>query len=144
MGSALIKGYNIQCSNMVMWLSLILLWQLLWGLPKLPKGNQKLKHSMLLTNGRRGVWDLPQLNSGANCLFWIIKYLSAVIITIIFYHVLSMGWNGANYSTQVTIFHGDGSIILSSAGIETGQGINTKVREFCHIQKIHVYIHIYS
>lgn len=61
-----------------------------------------------------------------------------------FYHVLSMGWNGANYSTQVTIFHGDGSIILSSAGIETGQGINTKVREFCHIQKIHVYIHIYS
>ncbi|CAG9860743.1 unnamed protein product [Phyllotreta striolata] len=48
--------------------------------------------------------------------------------------VVPMRWTlgvAANYSVLVSIFHGDGSVAVSHAGIEMGQGINTKVAQVC-------------
>ncbi|XP_013406957.1 xanthine dehydrogenase isoform X2 [Lingula anatina] len=40
-------------------------------------------------------------------------------------------WATANYNVLVTIMNGDGSVAVTHAGIESGQGINTKVVQVC-------------
>lgn len=38
-----------------------------------------------------------------------------------------IGWTGGNYTALVAIHGFDGSVSISHGGIESGQGINTKV-----------------
>lgn len=38
-----------------------------------------------------------------------------------------IGWTGGNYTALVAIHGLDGSVSISHGGIESGQGINTKV-----------------
>jgi xanthine dehydrogenase/oxidase len=40
-----------------------------------------------------------------------------------------LGWNSENLSAYVTVYGHDGSVVVSHAGVESGQGINTKVAQ---------------
>lgn len=40
-----------------------------------------------------------------------------------------IGYLGNFYNTFVTIYNGDGSVAVCHGGIESGQGIHTKVRQ---------------
>ncbi|CAG5043546.1 unnamed protein product [Parnassius apollo] len=48
--------------------------------------------------------------------------LSLMSFPIIFY---------GNYPVTISVYHGDGSVLISHGGIEMGQGINTKVAQVC-------------
>jgi len=52
--------------------------------------------------------------------------------------VFSVDATGTRYIVLVTIYASDGSVLVTHAGIESGQGINTKVRFIPLIHKLKV------
>ena len=49
----------------------------------------------------------------------------------------NIDWSFLNFSAQVSVFNGDGTVAVSHAGIEMGQGINTKVQIRARIPGMH-------
>ena len=47
-----------------------------------------------------------------------------------------VGYDGTYYNAYVTIYNGDGTVVVTHGGIECGQGINTKV-QMC-LKNLHI------
>lgn len=72
-------------------------------------------------NYDRRVKEVEQFNKTNR---WMKKAISLNLMAFpIFYY--------GNYSALVTIYRGDGSVTVTSGGIEMGQGLNTKVAQVC-------------
>ncbi|XP_026741608.1 indole-3-acetaldehyde oxidase-like [Trichoplusia ni] len=72
-------------------------------------------------NYDRRVKEIEQFNKTNR---WMKKAISLNLMAFpIFYY--------GNYSALVTIYRGDGSVTVTSGGIEMGQGLNTKVAQVC-------------
>ena len=54
--------------------------------------------------------------------------------------IYSVFADGARYVVHVSIYGSDGSVMVSHAGIESGQGINTKVSCFEYFELFSNYI----
>ncbi|GFO29432.1 xanthine dehydrogenase/oxidase [Plakobranchus ocellatus] len=46
-------------------------------------------------------------------------------------NMFGISWKGAMYTTQLMVYHGDGSVAIAHGGIDMGQGINTKAIQVC-------------
>lgn len=101
--------------------------------PKLPEFWKIMQRTANITTRKTGIKEFNKVR--------FVSFDDIILINIFFkvnrwrkkgLSVVPMAWfleaNG-QFPVLISIYHGDGTVVISHGGIEMGQGINTKVRK---------------